>query len=394
MQINILHQSLGRVGGGEKVTLNICRGLLRRGHDVKLFWMEWNQLTPSLKDSLLINNYPDVKKVAFSAKWKTHRVSDIYDSDVVLVTYHINPRVGWYLTHLHKTSKVPIVWYAGEPNRGLWEKWITGSENQKAYREMIAGVVAGIYGDCLAKALTFPPVKPLLNGFLRIVDYTYIIGFDYYICQSKATLEILKKIYKIQKEKMLGVIYPGIEDEGMGVERSFERLFLAVGALERGKNYFRMLKAFERMPNDFRLSIVGRRGRDNEAKELMRYKACNVNFLGWISDYELRMIYAHCQALVTTALWEPYGLSPVEAASYGKPSIVSNIGGVSETVIDGWSGLHVNPYRIEYISKAMMRMMDEKFCRRLGDNARRRFEQKFTLAKMAEKIEEKLEAIV
>ena len=64
----------------------------------------------------------------------------------------------------------------------------------------------------------------------------------------------------------------------------------------------------------------------------------NVVLLGRVSDAELRWLYDACAALVA-ASYEDYGLSPLEAATFGKPSVVLRDGGYLDTVIEGTTGL-------------------------------------------------------
>jgi len=64
----------------------------------------------------------------------------------------------------------------------------------------------------------------------------------------------------------------------------------------------------------------------------------NITFLGKVNDSSLRWLYANAIALVT-ASYEDYGLTPLEAASFGKPSVVLRAGGFLDTVIEGDTGV-------------------------------------------------------
>ena len=57
-----------------------------------------------------------------------------------------------------------------------------------------------------------------------------------------------------------------------------------------------------------------------------------------MSDAELRWIYARARALVAPSL-EDYGLTPLEAASFGVPTLALEAGGYLDTVAPGRSGL-------------------------------------------------------
>jgi glycosyltransferase involved in cell wall biosynthesis len=51
----------------------------------------------------------------------------------------------------------------------------------------------------------------------------------------------------------------------------------------------------------------------------------------------LRWLYRNCEALIA-ASYEDYGLSPLEAASFGKPTVAFEAGGFLDTVIDSLNG--------------------------------------------------------
>jgi len=60
--------------------------------------------------------------------------------------------------------------------------------------------------------------------------------------------------------------------------------------------------------------------------------------MGAVGDDELRWLYANCSGVVA-ASFEDYGLTPLEAASFGKPAVVLRAGGFLDTVDEGSTGL-------------------------------------------------------
>ena len=59
-------------------------------------------------------------------------------------------------------------------------------------------------------------------------------------------------------------------------------------------------------------------------------------------------MYAHSRALVAPSL-EDYGLTPLEAAAYGKPTLALGAGGYLDTVVPGTTGIffsHPTPREI------------------------------------------------
>lgn len=89
---------------------------------------------------------------------------------------------------------------------------------------------------------------------------------------------------------------------------------------------------------DHRLVVVGAGpGRD----DLIATKPDNVRLLSGLSDPQVRWVYAHSRTLVAPSI-EDYGLSPLEAAVFGRPSLTLRAGGYLDTVVEGVTGLHVD----------------------------------------------------
>jgi glycosyltransferase involved in cell wall biosynthesis len=68
-----------------------------------------------------------------------------------------------------------------------------------------------------------------------------------------------------------------------------------------------------------------------EMKWLRKTAGKNVEFLGEVSESQLRSIYARCRALLFAAD-EDFGMVALEAQSYGRPVICFGKGGSLETV--------------------------------------------------------------
>ena len=87
-----------------------------------------------------------------------------------------------------------------------------------------------------------------------------------------------------------------------------------------------------------RLVVVGAGpGRD----ALLAHRPENVRLVSGLSDAQLRWVYAHARVLVAPSI-EDYGLSPLEAAVFGRPSLTLRGGGYLDTVREGVTGLHVD----------------------------------------------------
>lgn len=117
-----------------------------------------------------------------------------------------------------------------------------------------------------------------------------------------------------------------------GVEPGF---WLTVARLHPYKNVDATIAAFTGTQR--RLVVIGT-GPDME--RLQRDAPCNVTLVGGVTDAQLRWAYANCTALVATS-YEDYGLTPLEAAAFGRPTVALRFGGYLDTVIDGATGVYI-----------------------------------------------------
>jgi glycosyltransferase involved in cell wall biosynthesis len=109
---------------------------------------------------------------------------------------------------------------------------------------------------------------------------------------------------------------------------------LCVSRLLPYKNVDAIVRAFDAQTGE-RLVVAGT-GPDEGA--LRAAAGANVTFVGRVTDDQLRWLYANCDLLVA-ASHEDFGLTPLEAATFGKPSVVLRWGGFLDTVREGETGL-------------------------------------------------------
>lgn len=93
------------------------------------------------------------------------------------------------------------------------------------------------------------------------------------------------------------------------------------------------------------LTMAGEgRSRENWQHQADRLAAqlpgISIRFPGWLDDEQLAQEIARTDLLVMPSLWpEPFGMIGVEAASACIPSVAFDVGGISEWLLDGVSGV-------------------------------------------------------
>jgi len=79
----------------------------------------------------------------------------------------------------------------------------------------------------------------------------------------------------------------------------------------------------------------------DQSKKLRVRRA--VDFVGHLSDRDLRAVLAAADAVVLPSRYEPFGIVALEAAAAKAPLVASTAGGLGEVVVHGETGLAFSP---------------------------------------------------
>lgn len=175
--------------------------------------------------------------------------------------------------------------------------------------------------NAVFKALTYP-----LIAYMRWYDKIVANRPDYYIAISKVVQDRIQKYYGFESD----LIYPPVTLGELSKETG--DYFLIVSRLVPNKRIDIAVEAFNKL--GLPLVIIGK-GR--EEQKLKQMANSNIKFLGHLTDSELARYYKQCLAFVLPGI-EDFGITPVEAQSYGKPVIAFKGGGAWETIIEGKTG--------------------------------------------------------
>lgn len=144
--------------------------------------------------------------------------------------------------------------------------------------------------------------------------------------------------------------------------------FLFVGRLvpEKGAVLFAKAAAAEGVPAQFI-------GEGPEREQITKADATAV-MSGWMGHGDVMEALRSVRALVFPSLWyEVLGLTVLEAAAYGVPSIVPTGCAAEESVVDGVTGLHFRSGDEEDLREKIAILKDPETARRMGEAAHARF---------------------
>jgi glycosyltransferase involved in cell wall biosynthesis len=254
------------------------------------------------------------------------------DADVLLASSS-----GW--AHGIRTTGRKIV-YCHAPARWLYQsdRYAQGGSGNKSARARAVNAAVG-----------------LLGPRLREWDRRSAVSAQRYVVNSTVVQHAVSEIYGIEAEVLApppATLAAVGEARGVpGVELPF---VLCVARLLPYKNVDAVIEAVGQIPG-LDLVVVGD-GPDRRRLEQLAAATPGTHVVGRVDDAQLRWLYENSSGLVA-ASFEDFGLSPVEAATFGKPTAALNAGGYLDTVVEGATGVFFDESHPDDIAVAVERML-------------------------------------
>lgn len=193
----------------------------------------------------------------------------------------------------------------------------------------------------------------LVVTYLRFWDKIAANRPDVFIAISKEVKGRIKKYYNRDSEVVCPPLTLNPKSEirnpkqFQNTKNKIQNYFLIVSRLVPYKRIDLAIKAFNNL--GLPLKIVGTGSEFNKLKNIAK---SNIELLGSLTDEELVRYYRGCRALVFPGV-EDFGLTILEAQSFGKPVIAFRAGGALETIIEGKTGLFFDEQKVESLILAI-----------------------------------------
>jgi glycosyltransferase involved in cell wall biosynthesis len=191
------------------------------------------------------------------------------------------------------------------------------------------------------------------------------------------------------------VVYGGVDTDRFRPDPQEDREgVLFVGRITPHKGLDRLIEA---LPPGVRLTVVGSAGHDPRLPErdypwLLRRLAegKEVRFLGSVGDAELARCYRQAVVVVIPSvnrtcydrpvlISELLCLVALEAMASATPVLASRIGGLPEVVIDGATGVLVEPGDVAALGESLRKLVTApRLARSLGEAGRQHVSERFT----------------
>ncbi|MCB1920206.1 MAG: glycogen synthase [Candidatus Competibacteraceae bacterium] len=251
----------------------------------------------------------------------------------------------------------------------------------------------------------------------RWIEKSALETADAIIAVSRSTREDILRLFDVDPTRVV-VIPNGIDTEeyqpvhapeilskhGIDPDRPF---VLFVGRITRQKGLYYLLQAIPHI--DPKLQVVLCAGdadtlaMQREIEEIVRELQSHRSGIVWIPEMlprkETIALYSHATIFCCPSIYEPFGIINLEAMACGTPVVGSAVGGICEVVVEGETGLLVDPHlssesphdpispaRFERgLAEAINRIAnDPELCRQMAEAGRERVERHYSWRSIAQ----------
>jgi glycogen synthase len=251
------------------------------------------------------------------------------------------------------------------------------------------------------------PLRPwkadqLGTGYLLStwIERTAVEAADRVIAVSARMREDIVTHFRVDPAKVV-VIHNGIDPERFRRTERTEALarygveppyVLFVGRITDQKGIFHLLEAAPRLPAGVQVVLCASAPDTPEIEQRLRRALPQHPNVTWINAMvpvdDVVQLYSHAAVFACPSVYEPFGLINLEAMACEIPVVASGVGGILEVVEDGVTGYLVPPARPDALADALRRVLaDPAAARAMGSAGRRRVEEHFSWASVAERTE-------
>lgn len=225
------------------------------------------------------------------------------------------------------------------------------------------------------------------------------------IVTSKSMLNEITNTFKIPNDK-ISIIPNGIDTSEFNIQvNPFEikrnigigedkKLVLFVGRITSQKGVTYLIQAVPKIlasHPDARFVIVGDGWELGTIKNMIYSMGLGeyVKTLGFLPDHTVKSLMKAADVMVVPSIYEPFGIVALEAMASGTPLVASDVGGLSELVEHGKTGLKIYPANPDSIAWGINTILSNpQWARTMAQNALAIVKEKYSWEAIAAKTAE------
>ena len=370
MRLAILIHPFGRFGGAERLAILHAIGLTEGGLDATMY------TDPSMmhRDWLSrLGSRVQVRNLPYGLKGRDV-IRELDTFDRILIHHHIEPLMARRIVGRYANK---TFWYTGEVLRAVWEDKITG-EDYRQFSPTVFRTAGHFYGKRSWIAL-WGPMYNLTISLLKVLDLDTVRRYKGIVANSEYMADLARRIYRYSGPISVAYPAPSLPASMFRPDYGNGDYVLAVGALLPNKNHHHLLEAMSLLQEPPALRIVGDGQERSKLQAQARKLGLEAEFDPLVTGEELCRLYEGSLFVVVPSLSEPFGMTALEAALAGKTSVVTELGGTKEFVLDQQTGLVINPRKTKSFASAIELLIYDRDLRKtMGRKARERALEAFT----------------
>ncbi len=390
------------IGGAEKVTWALARGLHEAGHEVHIIAATPGAAFEASRDGIptyhLHVRYPPRLRAYFAlanpqVSGPLGRLYARIQPDVVSA-FNIHADLTYYALLLAKRM-------------GFAVTLNTQDVMAFAYNKLTHFVDPAVCGVRYPSEYRLPPLynlklnrlryNPLRNPFIRyVLNHAVDVG----VAGSEALRQAQEANgihgFRVVRASIVPQDFDAAPETVMSLRQRLglenRRVILFAGRLTRDKGSheaLRMLGAvIQQVPNALLLTLT-RASLESQGLNAYPHLAAHVAAGGWLHGEELAAAY-HLADVVTvpSVCFDTFPTINLEAMAAAKPLLSTCYGGSAEAVKDGVTGYIINPFDTgDYAEKTARLLVDDALRLRMGEAGRAHLLSGFTLPRMVAEME-------
>lgn len=359
LKIGVLIDQLS-LGGVTKIASEEVRYLKKLGYKVDLLVLlrtkqkkVINLIDSEIKIKFLSDKFPKIFRRYFkfpffyyfssfhiTSPFVINRAIRKNDYDLIIAhgTYTCLSAIG-----LFKKVKVPFIAYIWDP---------------------VSYILRRVYSNTRLRFF-FPILKPIAYFVDNII-----------VKNSIATVtgsEVHYKNLKSFDENKIFIVYPGCKEIN-NYNNNKEKFILSVTRWDFGKKPEFLLEVMKRLKNEYNLIVAGGWLRDKQKskfeKTIITENLSNkVKVLGYVSNNKLERLFSKAKVLIYPN-FEAFGLTGLEAASFGCPIIFPKGSGVTDLYEHGKQGFFPEEGNVdEFVKYLNIILYDDDLALEMGKSA-------------------------
>lgn len=367
MKILLVNKFHYRKGGSETYYFELGKALKNRGFDVIYFSMQDDRNSDCTEKEFFVKNIDYNKNsgpiqticsaakllYSFEAKSKFKKLLLKEKPDIIHLNIFQSQLTG-SIIDVAKKFGIPMV-YTAHDLKSVCPNYQMLNGAGRCQR-----CIGGNYYECAVHVCMKNSILKSVLASLESYTYKALNTYkkiDYVITPSAFYKEILEKsgVFCARIEHLCNFL-PDLSNQSVLPNDTKEDYFLYCGRLSREKGILTLVKAFQKANTSRPLYIVGEGPMYSEIEQLIQNNGLveKIKLLGYKTGNELETLKKNCFCYCLPSEWYencPYAV--MEGMAYGKPAIVSELGGLPELVANGITGFVVPSGNVAALAVAL-----------------------------------------